>query len=295
MVERLGQAQIFRRHGHARRHLHRPLHANERHDVGKDAVVAAAAALERALAVVHCADAVEADGDRKTVALEEIAVVRRQQRAVAGDGEADRHALLRAERGRTLGGGAQHRPVDQRLAAQERDIDPLARRDTLDQALDRLERGRLRHVLRRAAEVAALRIAIGAAEIALLRHSQRNGVHRERLDWPVVDVGRRVETVTDEQIVETGAIAPRDQVVVPVREGFGDRVDARAVGQIDVRAKLGRERQALRQPAARGAGGSRLVADDDCHFLARPARWSGKPAMAPSPCTRAVPCTPSPT
>ena len=53
----------------------RALAREQGRDIGHDAIVAAAAALERPLAVVHLADAVEADGHREAMPLEEVAVV----------------------------------------------------------------------------------------------------------------------------------------------------------------------------------------------------------------------------
>ena len=75
MVERLAQAEIGRRHGHARRHLHAALARQQRPHIGDHAIVTAAAALGGAQPVMNVADAVEADRHGKAVAFEELAIV----------------------------------------------------------------------------------------------------------------------------------------------------------------------------------------------------------------------------
>ncbi len=51
----------------------------------------------------------------------------RQERAVRRDRERERHAPLGRELGRAQGGGAENGAVDERLAAEEREVEPCAR------------------------------------------------------------------------------------------------------------------------------------------------------------------------
>ena len=67
----------------------------------------------------------------------------------------------------------QHRAVDQRLAAEEGQIEPGAGLGGSHQQIHRAIGVRQLHVLRGAAELALLGVAVGAAEIALLRDRQR--------------------------------------------------------------------------------------------------------------------------
>jgi hypothetical protein len=87
----------------------------QRPHIGDDAVIAAAAAPGGALAVVNLADAVEAHRDGKAVALEEVAIVRLEQRAVGGDRKADRNVSFACDPGRELGRPPYQGTIDQRL------------------------------------------------------------------------------------------------------------------------------------------------------------------------------------
>ena len=144
------------------------------------AVEAAAAAAERPQPVVDRAEAVQADRDREPVLLEELAVVVGQLGAVGGDRERDARRRARAaERAGALGGGAEHRAVEQRLAAEEGEVDPLAgaRRRANSRSTDASAVSSGMFVAG-AAEAAALRVAVGAAEVALLRDGERQRADR---------------------------------------------------------------------------------------------------------------------
>ncbi len=89
LVESAAQFQVRRRYRHARRYLHAPLAGEQRPDPEHNRVKASAAALVGPQRVVHFPRAVEADGDRKAVLLEEIRILLGEQRPVGGDRERD--------------------------------------------------------------------------------------------------------------------------------------------------------------------------------------------------------------
>ena len=97
-------------------------------------------------------------------------------------------AALGAQSAGALGGGAQHGAVEQRLAAEEGEVDPLAGADVGEEQVDRGQCGLQRHVRRRAAEAAAVGVAVAAAEVALLRDGQGQRAYRRIGERCVVDV-----------------------------------------------------------------------------------------------------------
>ena len=181
-VQRPAKLEVARRHGHPRRHLHLALHEQERRDAAHERVEAAAAALEGPESVVDFAGPVDAHRHRKAEILEEAPVLLGEQGAVGGDREAERsrrerqrvRAPFRVAACKTarLTSGSPPRKARLRRA-------PGFRR--ADQELDRAQRLVQRHVLRRAAELALLGVAIGAAEIALLRDRERKSADRRRI------------------------------------------------------------------------------------------------------------------
>ena len=82
-----------------------------------------------------------------------------------------------AMRGGEFGRASDQGAIDQRLAAEKREIDPLAGLRFGEQALNRSFRDLPWHVARRPAEAAAFGVAIGAAEIAALGHRERQRAH----------------------------------------------------------------------------------------------------------------------
>ena len=96
---------------------------------------------------MHLARPVEADRDRETVFLEEIRVGLGQQSAVGGDREIELHTVLEREFARAARRGLHHPAVDQRLAAQEREIEPRAWFGAEHQKVDRAVGLLLAHVL----------------------------------------------------------------------------------------------------------------------------------------------------
>ena len=127
LVEGLAQVEVARRHRDPRRDLHSPLAGEEGGDALHRRVVAAAPALVWTQPIVHLPRPVEADGDGEAEALEELGVFGAKKRAVGGD-EAHHRAAGRRERRRTLRGQADHGAAGERLAAQESEIESLARR-----------------------------------------------------------------------------------------------------------------------------------------------------------------------
>jgi len=65
------------------------LFCQQRPKPADDGIEAAPTAFERALAVMRCARSIQAHGDSETERIEEIAILRRYQRAVGGDGKSD--------------------------------------------------------------------------------------------------------------------------------------------------------------------------------------------------------------
>lgn len=122
LIKCFGQMEIAWRHGNAGRHLHPALRGKHGSHAIEDRGEAAAAVLERAELVMCVADAIEAHGDREPVPLEEVAVVRREQRGVGGYGEAEPHAGSACFRNRSLGCRAQDVAIQQGLATEKRQI-----------------------------------------------------------------------------------------------------------------------------------------------------------------------------
>ena len=108
----------------------------------------------------------------------------------------------------------QRLPVDQRLSAKERQIEAVAGLRVADKQVDGAERVGQRHVLRRRAEFALLGVAVRAAEIALLRDRQRQGVDPRRLERRVVDQRRPAEAGLLQQALDFAAVASRHRSAV---------------------------------------------------------------------------------
>src|SRR5208337_5669018 len=101
---------------------HGALQAQKRLDPAHGRVEAAASALERPERAMQLARTVEADRDREAILVEEARVFLGQERAVAGDRERDFGVLCFGELARPPRRLAQRRPVDQRLAAEEGEV-----------------------------------------------------------------------------------------------------------------------------------------------------------------------------
>ena len=129
--------------------------------------------------VVHVARPVEADRDREAVLLEEVRVGLGQQRAVGGDREVELHARARA---RVPPRGASRPAAPARLTSGSPPRNARLSRAPgsapRDEEVDRRGRPSCSVMFfAGAAELALLRVAVGAAEVALLRHRQRQRVH----------------------------------------------------------------------------------------------------------------------
>src|SRR5271165_2380480 len=202
IVERPAQRKIRWRNRDAGGHLHGAPQAQERLDAPHDRIETAASALERPERVMELAWSVEADSDGEAVVLEEAGVVLGQQRAVGGDRERHLRAARFGEIARPPGRLAQRVAVDQRLAAEEGEIELGAGFSAFDQQLDRAQRVGFGHRLRRRAELALLGVAIGAAEVALLRDRERQRANRLRLERRVVDQRWPVEADPAEEVFD---------------------------------------------------------------------------------------------
>ena len=247
-VERLAEAEVARRDGHPRRHLHPPLAREQRRDPPHDRVVAAPAAAERPQRVVDGTRAVEADRDREAVLFEEVDVRLGDEGAVGGDREAEHHPALAGRLGGVAGRRLQHRPVGQRLAAEEGEVQLRARRRLPDEKIDGGERGGLCHRRRRRAEASLLRIAVAAPEVALLRHRQRQRVEGRVLQRDVVDRRTPREPRRREEGVETSA---GDRRVERIAEGRVDVEELAAVGEEEVSRLPRRDHVRLRHARRR--------------------------------------------
>src|SRR6266481_3074754 len=73
-IQRVAEIQIFRRHGNTRRNLHATLPLQQRLQPAQDAIITPPPVFERTQTVVHCAMAIKAYGNGKSVPLEEFAV-----------------------------------------------------------------------------------------------------------------------------------------------------------------------------------------------------------------------------
>ena len=129
---------------------------------------------------MHLTPAVETDGHRKAMPLEEFRIGTIEKSAVGGDGKRHDEAARRRQRGRPFGGGTQHRAVAERLSAKKRQIQAFTRRRLPAQQIDGIHGGAMGHQRRTGAECPAIRIAVAAREIARLGNGQR-----ERADDPL--------------------------------------------------------------------------------------------------------------
>src|SRR5262249_4228371 len=152
-----------------------------------------AASLGGTQRIVNGANAIETDRYGKAEAFEELAVFRREQCAVGGDRETDRNAAFAGKTTGKLGRAPEDGAVDERVAAEKGEIDPLGRSGSANQSSHRTL-GRLpRHVSGRAAEAAAFGIAIGAAEIAAFCHRKRQCSQRRIMRRLLADVACKAE------------------------------------------------------------------------------------------------------
>ncbi len=147
----------------------------------------------------------------------------------------------------------QRLPVDQRLPAEERQIEARARLRVADQQVDGVERGGQRHVLRRRPELALLGVTVRAAEIALLGDRQRQGSDPRRLERRVVDQRRPAEARLLQQPLDLVAVAPRHRGAV-AREKLRLGVEQpAAVGDKEMEAESAFDQVGLGRPGRRGA------------------------------------------
>jgi hypothetical protein len=129
----------------------------------------------------------------------------------------------------------EERSVRERLAAEEGEVDARALLRAAHEEIDRLLGDRALHVLRVASELALLRVAVGAAEVALLRDRERERVHRRRGEGRVVHVRSAVDAERCEQRLDRAA---RDRLLEARGEARVGVEEAAPVGQEHVRASL---------------------------------------------------------
>ena len=177
-------------------------------DAGEDPVVAAAPAAQGTKQVVRGARPVEADGDGEAVLLEEVAVVRGQQGAVGGDREGGGDASLCGQFPRPR--APRHAPRRGSSAARRRGSARLTRSPGATSSSSRStdgERGRRAPCSwpgRRTSP--PLGVAVGAAQVALLRHRERERPHGGCAGAAVVDVGRARHAELVQQGPQRGAV-----------------------------------------------------------------------------------------
>src|SRR3981081_2098576 len=245
IIEGRAEPEIGRSHGDARRHLHAVLARQQRPHISDHAVVTAAAALGGTLPVMNGAHAVEAHGPGEAVALEKLGVVSRQERTVGGDRKPDRYALLACHYSGELGGPSYQRAIDQRLATEKGEGDPFAGLRFAQQASHRRLGDLQRHVACRAAEAAAFGIAIGATEIATLRHGQRQRAHRRVLEGFFTDEALAPEAVRGEDRADRLLAFSRRCRELALKI-FVDLEELRSVDEQKMRALFGLEQVNIR-------------------------------------------------
>ena len=161
-------------------------------DLRRDDVVAAGAVVEHAELVLHLARTVDRDRDADLVLGEELDDLRLEQRGVGREAEVDRLAQLGAALARVGDRLLQDRKVQQRFAAEERDVRDLVVARFLEHELHALARGLLAHELRLHPVfgvddlVLAVLVAVGAGQVALIRdveHHRRQRKRRQRQDF----------------------------------------------------------------------------------------------------------------
>ena len=202
--------EVRGRQRHARANRAAAVPPQQLADFRRHQIVAAGAVVEHAELVLHVLRTVDRDRDADPVLGDELDDLRLEQRRVGREAEVDRLARFGRAPPRVLDRLDEHREVEQRLAAEERDVRDVAR--LAQQEVDALARRLLRHELRLAAVrrvddlVLAVLVTIRAAEIALVgdvQHHRREWKRRERDD---LGNGR------------------------PRHVDFADRLDARQIG-----------------------------------------------------------------
>ncbi len=216
-----GDVQRLPRQRHARADRPRPMARQQRLDLRRHDVVAAGAVLEDAEAILQLLRPVDRNGDADAVLGQELDDIRPQQRGVRGQAEVDLLADFGGPPPRVGNRRFQHREIQQRLAAEERHVRGRALARFAQQELDALARGLLRHELRLLAVlgvddlVLAVLVAIGAAQVALVRDVHDQRLQRHRLQRH--DLGAR----RDDRGVADRADAPQ----FADRVGHGGRIE----------------------------------------------------------------------
>src|SRR4051812_44056748 len=195
-IQRFAERQVLRRHSDPCRDLHISLLREERPDAVDDFREAACAALKRALPIMNVTEAVQTDGHCESVMFKKVSVIRLQQGGVGGDGEADFDPVQSGEANRVLGRGSDHGAIKERLAPQEGQADVAACFCIPKEKIDGAQRHVRGHVFRGPAEAAFPRVAVGATEIALLRHGERERMDRWSGWRSIVNLGSRIDMQT---------------------------------------------------------------------------------------------------
>ena len=223
---------------------------------------------------MHFLRTVDADGDGETVRFEEATVVLGQQRAIGGNRESDFCAAAAGQFRSPLGRGPQYLAVDQRLAAEKRQIEPGSRFRGCHQQVHGAKRVGQRHVFRGTAELALLGVAIGAAEVALLSDRQRQRAERRGRQRHVVDEGAADQTGLSQQFVDGLIAALGDRCFIACEQlGVGVEQSA-AVGDEEMAPKRTLDQMNPRRPRSRHAHVSSC--DRDIHgFLSGASTGSG--------------------
>ena len=225
-VERVGRQR------HARANRPAAVAPQQRLDLRRDDVVAARAGVEDAELVLQVARTVDRDRHADVVLGEELDDLRAEQRRVGREAEVDRLPELRGAAPRVGDGRLQHRKVEKRLAAEERQVRRLARAALLEQELDAVARRLLGHELRLLAVlgvddlVLAVLVAVRARQVALVRDVQHHRVQRERHHRQHLDrlLDRLLRVRDRAHVDELGDRGAHGLRVEPVRERLHDAV-----------------------------------------------------------------------
>ena len=232
----------------------------QRLDLRRDDVVAARAVVEDAELVLQFLRTVDRDRDPDALFREELDDLGPQQRRVGRQAEV--HGL--AELGAALSGVGdgldEHGEVEQRLAAEERDVRDLVGARFLEHEVDALSRDLLAHELRLPAVlrvddlVLAVLVAVRAGKVALIGDVQHHRRQRERRERDHFRRGRHgdihfADRLDPQQLVERGVevdlghrrlqlLARARALAHGAQHGVGRRVereDRRARHEVDER------------------------------------------------------------
>src|SRR5262245_13986117 len=118
--------------------------------------------------------------------VEELSVLGINERAVGSNRKADRNLFGLCLTQGEFRGLSNHPTINQRLATQKGNLDPIPGLRLREQTQHRRASHRPGHLLGSTAETPSLRVAIFASEVACLRHGQRQRAQWRITKWNIV-------------------------------------------------------------------------------------------------------------